>query len=213
MDAHEFRFVSQWRVVGTAGEVAAVLGDIREFARWWPSVYLDVEELEPGDEQGVGKRLRLRTKGWLPYTLHWDLRITENRLPEGFVIESEGDLAGRGEWTFEQAGAWTIATYAWKVRAEKPLLRALAPLFASALAANHRWAMRMGERSLELELARRRAATAAERVRIPPPPPPVPAGPLLLAGGAGVVVLAFVLARSMSRRRRRRRRLGWLRGR
>lgn len=211
MDAPEFRFVSQWRVVGTAGQVAAVLGDIREFARWWPSVYLDVEELEPGDEQGVGKRLRLRTKGWLPYTLHWDLRIVENHLPQGFVIESEGDLAGRGEWTFAQSGAWTIATYAWRVRAEKPLLRALAPLFASALAANHRWAMRMGERSLELELARRRAATAAERVRIPPPPPPVPAGPLLLAGGAGVVALAFVLGRSMSRRRRRRRRLGWLR--
>jgi len=209
MNAPEFRFLSQWRVIGTVGEVAAVLGDVREFARWWPSVYLDVDELEPGDEQGVGKRLRLRTKGWLPYTLHWDLRIPEKSHPHGFTIESEGDLVGRGEWTFEQAGAWTIATYAWRVRAEKPLLRALAPLFASALAANHRWAMRMGERSLELELARRRAATAADRVRIPPPPPAVPAAPLLFAGGVGIAALAFVLGRSIAKRRRRRR-LGWL---
>src|SRR5262245_20198378 len=178
MSAPEFRFFSQWRVLGTAAEVAAVLGDVREFARWWPSVYLDIEELEPGAEDGVGKRLRLRTKGWLPYTLHWDMRVVEARPPQGFVIEAEGDLAGRGEWTFEQAGAWTIATYAWEVRADKPLLRALAPLFSSALAANHRWAMRMGERSLALELARRHAASAGERAKIPPPPPPVPAGPL-----------------------------------
>jgi len=215
-DAPEFRFLSQWRVLGTVGDVAGVLGDVREFARWWPSVYLDVDELEPGAEGGVGKRVRLRTKGWLPYTLHWDFRVTESRHPHGFVIEAEGDLAGRGEWTFEQAGAWTIASYDWRVRAEKPLLRALAPLFASALAANHRWAMRMGERSLELELARRRAATSAERAKIPPPPAPVPSTPLLLAGGAGLMA-AFVLARSIrstARRRRRRRwrsklRLGW----
>ena len=206
MSAPEFHFFSQWRVLGTAAEVAAVLGDVREFARWWPSVYLDVEELEPGGEQGIGKRLRLRTKGWLPYTLHWDLRITESRPPHGFVIEAQGDLAGRGEWTFEQSGAWTIASYSWDVRAEKPLLRALAPLFASALGANHRWSMRMGERSLELELARRRAATAGERARIPPPPPPVPAAPLLLAGGAGLAALAFAAGRSLARRRRRRRR-------
>jgi hypothetical protein len=202
----EFRFLSQWRVLGTPAEVAAVLGDVREFARWWPSVYLDVEELEPGGEAGVGKRLRLRTKGWLPYTLHWDLRITESRLPHGFVIEAEGDLAGRGEWTFEPAGAWTLATYEWNVRAEKPLLRALAPLFASALAANHRWAMRMGERSLALELARRHAANTSERVRIPAPPQPVPAAPLLLAGGAAAAALACAFARRIANRRRRRRR-------
>jgi hypothetical protein len=207
MSAPEFRFFSQWRLPGTAAEVSTVLGDVREFARWWPSVYLDVDELEPGGEGGVGKRLRLRTKGWLPYTLHWDLRITEARGPHGFVIEAEGDLEGRGEWTFEQAGAWTIASYSWDVRARKPLLSVLAPLVASALAANHRWAMRMGERSLALELARRRAATAAERVKIPPPPPPVPAAPLLLAAGAGVAALAFLAGRSLARRRRRRRRL------
>ena len=205
MSAPEFRFFTRWRVLGTAAEVAAMLGDVREFARWWPSVYLDVEELEPGGDDGVGKRLRLRTKGWLPYTLHWDMRVIESRPPQGFVIEAEGDLAGRGEWTFEQSGAWTIASYTWEVRAEKPLLRALAPLFASALAANHRWAMRMGERSLALELARRHAATAAERVKIPPPPPPVPAAPLVLAGGAGLAVLAFAAGRSLARRRRRRR--------
>ena len=206
MNAPEFRFLSQWRVAGTVEEVAAVLGDVREFARWWPSVYLDVDELEPGTPSGVGKRVRLRTKGWLPYTLHWDLRVVESRYPDGFVIEAEGDLAGRGEWTFEQAGAWTLATYVWEVRAEKPLLRALAPLFASALAANHRWAMAMGEKSLELELARRRAPSPGARDKVPAPPPSVPTAPFLIAGGVAAAALAFGLARALSGRRSRRRR-------
>ena len=209
MEAREFRFRSQWRLLGTVEEVSGILGDVREFARWWPSVYLDIEEMEPGDESGVGKRLRLRTKGWLPYTLHWDLRVAECRPPHGFVIEAEGDLAGRGEWTFEQAGAWTLATYDWQVRAEKPILRALAPLFASALAANHRWAMQMGEKSLELEIARRRARTASERARIPAPPPSVPAAPFLIAGGVAAAALAFSAARALGKRRRRRRFFRW----
>ncbi len=197
-------------MLGTVEEVAAVLTDARELARWWPSVYLDVEELEPGGEDGVGRRVRLHTKGWLPYTLDWEFRVTESRHPYGFSIEAAGDLTGRGVWTFEEAGAWTLVTYDWSVRAEKPLLRLLSPVLRPLLAANHRWAMRMGEESLALELARRRVTTAAERARVPPPPPPVPAGPFLAAGAAAVAGVAFLLARGIARRRRCRR-TRWLR--
>ena len=203
MGAPEYRLVSEWRVLGTVGEVADVLEDVRELSRWWPSVYLDVEELEPGDERGVGRRARLHTKGWLPYTLDWELCVAESRHPEGFSIEAKGDFAGRGVWTFEQAGAWTLVTYDWQVRAEKPLLRLLSPWLRPVFAANHRWAMRMGEKSLALEISRRRAATAAERAKVPPPPAPAPTGPFLLAAGAAAAA-AYLLARRLARRRRRR---------
>ncbi|PYQ87225.1 MAG: hypothetical protein DMG03_05955, partial [Acidobacteria bacterium] len=43
---------------------ADVLGDPLALARWWPSVYLDVQELRPPDARGVGRRVRLHTKGW-----------------------------------------------------------------------------------------------------------------------------------------------------
>jgi hypothetical protein len=42
------------------------------------------------------------------------------------------------------------------------------PLFA----ANHRWAMRQGLKSLQLELRRRRATSAQALAAIPAPPPP-----------------------------------------
>jgi hypothetical protein len=69
--------------------------------------------------------------------------------------------------------------YDWQVEARKPVLRALTWLLRPIFTANHNWAMRMGEQSLRLELARRRAVTAEQRSRIPPPP-----GPSFLTFGA-----------------------------
>ncbi len=207
--APEYRFVSRWSVLGTVAEVADVLADARELARWWPSVFLDAEELEPGGEDGVGRRARVRAKAWLPCTVDLELRVVESRHPYGFSVETAGDLAGRGAWTFEEAGAWTLVTHDCSLVVESPLLGLVSPFLRPVLAANHRWAMRMGEESLALELARRRLATAVERAKVPPPPPAVPAGPFLAAGAAALAAAAFLAARGMSRRRRRRRRFRW----
>jgi hypothetical protein len=205
MTAPEYRFVTRWDVAGTAAEVSDVLSDPRELPRWWPAVYLAVEQLEPGDERGIGRRVRLHTKGFLPYTLSWELQLIESRYPYGFTSEARGDLAGRGVWALEEDGARTVVTFDWRVRAEKPLLRLLSPVFRPLLAANHRWAMGKGEESLELELARRRASTPAERSLIPAAPAPVRASPALVLGaGAFLGLAAFGLARLLPRPRRRR---------
>ena len=92
--------------------------------------------------------------------------------PHGFALEASGDFVGRGVWTLEQRGEWVHVIYDWRISAEKPLLRTFSFLFKPIFSANHRWAMRMGEKSLELELRRRRATTAEERARIPQPPGP-----------------------------------------
>lgn len=167
-----YHFVTEWRVAGTVDEVTAVLGDAASLPRWWPSVYLSVTERDPGDEDGVGRTLVLHTKGWLPYTLRWTLRITEPMTDQGFALAATGDLEGTGRWTFEQRGPEVVVTYDWRVQATKPLLRRLGWLLRPAFAANHRWAMRMGERSLQLEMERRRAPDEAARQAVASPPPP-----------------------------------------
>jgi len=205
MAANDYHFVTRWRVVGTLSEVADLLGNPKEYTRWWPSVYLEVEESAPGDEGSVGKTALLLTKGWLPYTLTWRLRVTESRYPNGFTFEAKGDFVGRGIWTFQARGAWVDATFDWKIRVEKPLLALFSPLLAPLFAANHRWAMRQGEESLRLELSRRHAATPAERARVPSPPSPTTSSPVaLLAAAAGLFLLSVALGRLFSRRARRR---------
>jgi hypothetical protein len=173
MSNNEYHFVDRWRVEGTVEEVSEVIENGRELARWWPSVYLEVEEKEPGGEGGIGKLIALRAKGWLPYTLRINFRTTASRSPHGFTLQASGDLEGVGVWTFEQDGPFVNISYDWRILANKPLIRSLSFLLKPIFASNHRWTMRRGEESLKLELARRRARTPEESASIPPPPGPV----------------------------------------
>ena len=156
MSASEYHFVSRWRVEGTCGEVADVVGDPLALARWWPAVYLAVEEVRPPDATGVGRRVRLHARGWLPYTLRWEFEVVESRYPFGFTIAADGDFDGTGTWILEQRGPAVDITFDWRIRAEKPLLRWLSFVLKPIFAANHRWAMARGEECLVRELARRR---------------------------------------------------------
>ena len=171
MAANEYQFTTHWRVQSTCEEISEILGNAPDLVRWWPSVYLDVQEMEPGDpETGLGKVVGLYTKGWLPYTLRWQFRVTENRSPHGFSLEAWGDFVGRGVWTFAQDGEWVNISYDWRIAAEKPLLRHLSFIMKPIFSANHHWAMEKGEESLKLELQRRHTKTDGERTAMPPPP-------------------------------------------
>ncbi len=197
MAINDYHFITHWRVKGTLKEVTDIIADGEDLARWWPAVYLDVKEIAPGDESGIGKEIELYTKGWLPYTLRWQLRVTEIG-QTGFTIQAHGDFSGRGIWTFEQHGPWVNITYDWKIRANKPLLRSLSFALKPIFAANHEWAMRIGEESLKLELARRRATTAEERSQIPAPPRPTTTSSLPLFASIAVALgLLYLLARRL----------------
>ncbi|HEY0604734.1 MAG TPA: SRPBCC family protein [Herpetosiphonaceae bacterium] len=198
MAINDYHFITHWRIHGTLKEVVDIITDGDHLAQWWPSVYLNVKETAPGDERGLGKEIELYTKGWLPYTLRWDFRVAEIG-DKSFTLEASGDFNGRGIWTFEQSGPWVDVTYDWKIRANKPLLRRLSFLLKPIFSANHHWAMEMGEKSLNLELARRRATTDEERSRIPPPPAPTTTSPLpLLASLAMALGLIYLVARRVS---------------
>jgi hypothetical protein len=71
----------------TREEVYRLLSNAPDLVRWWPSVYLDVKEIEPGDENGLGNIIILHTRGWLPYTLRWRFRVTRVSYPEGYALE------------------------------------------------------------------------------------------------------------------------------
>lgn len=169
--SNQYRFLTRWRLKARIDEVSEILDDPLGLARWWPSVYLDVRELEPGDPvTHVGRYIELDTKGWLPYTLRWRFRVTESRAPHGFSLVADGDFVGTGVWTLEQDGDYADVTYDWRIAADKPLLKYGTPVFRPIFAANHRWAMARGLESLELELRRRRAGSEKERAAVPAPP-------------------------------------------
>src|SRR5579884_4192776 len=109
MSTNEYHFITHWRVEGTAEEVYTILENPLDLVRWWPSVYLDVREVEP-------QVFELHTKGWLPYTLRWRLRRTEAHPPHGFALAAWGDFDGTGVWTFRQDGRYVHIEYDWHIK-------------------------------------------------------------------------------------------------
>jgi hypothetical protein len=168
--AREYHFLDKWRVAGRLQEVADIIEDALSLSVWWPSVYFEVKELEPGAEGGVGKLISLRAGGWLPYTLRIQFRTTESHYPNGFSMEASGDLEGTGIWTITQDGAFVNVQYDWTIRANKPIIGKLSFLLKPIFRSNHNWTMKRGEKSLQLELLRRRAQTPEERASVPSPP-------------------------------------------
>ena len=176
MPDNDYHFIDRWRVEGNIKEVADIVEDALSLPVWWPSVYFEVKELEPGGEHGIGKLISLRAGGWLPYTLRINFRTTEVRYPNGFSMDATGDLEGKGIWTFEQEGeqdpTFVSVTYDWTIRANKTIIDKLSFLLKPIFRSNHNWTMKRGEESLKLELLRRRAQTSEELARIPRPPGP-----------------------------------------
>jgi hypothetical protein len=172
MAANEYHFTTEWRVKASVNEVYNIIADAESLSRWWPSAYLDVQQTTTGDENSIGKRIYLYTKGWLPYTLKWHFVVSENIPRETMTIRAFGDFDGRGIWMFSATGEYCDVLFDWRINATKPILRAFSGLFKPLFAWNHQWAMQKGLQSLELEILRRRAHTIEEREKIPDPPRP-----------------------------------------
>lgn len=197
--ANSYFFVSHWRVPGRIEEVHRLLQQAERLPDWWPSVYLAVS----ANGKGADRRLDMTTKGWLPYTLRWQMRVTGMEYPSRIDLSAEGDLVGRGTWLLAQAGEDVDITFEWEVMADKPLLKYLSPLLKPLFAMNHRWAMQQGEISLRLEMQRLRARSMEEALKVPRPPgPESSAKTLAIVGGAAGLALALVwIARSMKQPR------------
>src|ERR1700704_249807 len=172
MSSNDYHFIDRWRVEGTVHEVSDIIEDALSLSLWWPSVYFEVKELEPGGVGGVGKLISLRAGGWLPYTLRIEFRTPESRYPNGFSMDATGDLEGKGVWTFTPEGPFVNVTYDWTIRANKPIIDKLSFLLKPIFRSNHNWTMKRGEESLKLELLRRRAPTKEEAAAVPAPPRP-----------------------------------------
>lgn len=172
MLTNQYQFLTRWRVEATPAEVYRILEDTPGLVRWWPAVWLTVEEVHPGNEERIGSVYQLTSKGWLPYILTWSATTTAKEFPTRIALEARGDFHGRGVWTIHPNGSWTDVEYLWEIAADKPLLRYLSFALKPVFRANHEWAMRVGEVSLRRELRRRRATSIAEQVAVPLPPGP-----------------------------------------
>ncbi|MFN0084495.1 MAG: SRPBCC family protein [Blastocatellia bacterium] len=158
MPANQYSFLTEWRIGAPRELVYEILKEGKDYPRWWPEVYLGAEYSPSNREDHLGDRVSFFTRGWLPYRLRWTAEVVRLQRPQMIEIKATGDFDGQGVWRIETEGEATRVTFDWRLRAEKPLLRWLSPLFKPLFKWNHAWAMARGYESLCREVSRRRDA-------------------------------------------------------
>jgi uncharacterized protein YndB with AHSA1/START domain len=149
---NEFVLVTTWTIPAPIEAVWAVLHDVQHWPTWWPYVR-QVTEIEPGDADGVGARRGFVWSSRLPYRIAFEMRTTQMRRPVLIEGQASGDLNGTGRWDLEPIAGGTQVRYEWRVSADKPWMRWLAPVLRPLYVWNHNAVMRGGEQGLLRHLA------------------------------------------------------------
>jgi uncharacterized protein YndB with AHSA1/START domain len=142
-----YRFVTEWRLRAPLADVWDAIVASEKWPSWWRGV-LEVEELQAGDETGVGSRRRYVWRSKLPYALAFDMETTLVEPMSRLEGRASGELAGTGVWEFTEAGGVTTLCYTWSVKTTRPWMNLLAPLLRPAFAWNHDYVMKAGAEGL-----------------------------------------------------------------
>jgi carbon monoxide dehydrogenase subunit G len=123
----DYHYVSTWQLQAPIEQVWAAISELERLPAWYPAAQ-EVQTLAPGDDQGVGARVRYVIKGRLPMRLAFEATITKVDPPREAELRAEGELAGTGRWLLDQQGEVTTVRYLWDVRTTRPWMSLVAPV-------------------------------------------------------------------------------------
>lgn len=157
----QFELTTDWLIPAPITDVWTALNAPEDWPHWWRFVRA-VEQIEPGDADGVGALRRFTWSSRLPYSLTFAMRVT--RVESQTLLEgrAEGELSGMGRWTLSQQSQGTAVRYDWRVDVTRAWMRLLAPLISPAFRWNHGAVMAEGEIGLTRYLRHRAAPLTAE---------------------------------------------------
>ena len=186
-----YHFVSNWRLQAPIQQVWEEIFHSERWPSWWRHVHR-VDQLDPGDAHGLGRRQHLVFTTRLPYRLSFDLQVRHLQPPIELEAVASGELEGVGRWTLTPDDGGTLVRYDWDVRTTRWWMNLVAPVARPVFTWNHDALMREAAESLARRLdAELQLPSPESRAR-----PPARA---LAWGGLPMVLLALVVVR---RRRR-----------
>ena len=134
-----YRFVTTWDLGATPEEVWAYVGDPLRWTLFWPGL----EDVRPLDA-GAGERSYVLVfKSFLPYTLALDARLVSTDPPSELVIDTTGELQGRGLFELTPVSSQTTRTrLTWETDTTLLWMNLTAPLLRGLFEWNHDYLMR-----------------------------------------------------------------------
>lgn len=147
----QFRFLTTWELDAPLPAVWDVIQKPLLWPQWWQGV-IAVEELEAGDENGVGKLQQYVWRSRLPYAIRFTMRVLRVDLLSRIEGAASGEIEGIGIWHFSMRGNHTIVRYEWDVRTIPFWVNLIAPLARPLIRWNHDQIMNWGAAGLARHL-------------------------------------------------------------
>lgn len=147
-----YRVHSTWQVDAPVDRAWDAVLRYADWPAWWRG-FVGVDLIRSGDDIGVGTVLRQRWRGWLPYTLEFDLEITHverRRVLEGRV---SGPVAGTAAWEFRPTDRGSEVTFTLDVRTTRAWMNLPVPFRRRVFESNFGAIMGWGREGLRRHLA------------------------------------------------------------
>ncbi len=157
--SHRYDLQTCWKIPGTIDEVAELLLDPNGLNSWWGGSFLQSHVCRLGERHVLGREMLVTTRGFLPYTVSFQLKVTEVVFPRYFQVESTGDFVGSGSGCLIQTDDGVQVVFEWHIDVAKPLLRMFSWIARPLFIANHRWIMWQGQKRVRKIIAQRQPKT------------------------------------------------------
>lgn len=152
---------NEWQLDAPVDRVWDVLLRSADWPAWWHGIR-SVEQIESGDDSGVGMRLRQQWRSLLPYTLKLDLEILHVEQRRLLVGRATGDMAGTCTFAFDETPRGTTVRFEMNVRPTKTWMNLPVPFADRVVRLNYDVIMRRGGEGLSGLLVRDASGSAAE---------------------------------------------------
>jgi hypothetical protein len=146
----EYFFITKWRLEAPLEKVWDAIYNSTEWPTWWKGV-IDVKQIEFAKE-GMNAVRQYTWKSALPYTLSFQMRLTEMELHKKLSGIAFGELQGKGTWYFKQEKEITYVEYHWNVITTKAWMNTFSFLLKPAFQYNHNVVMKWGAFGLAQKL-------------------------------------------------------------
>ena len=169
MAINTYHFQEQWSIPGySPRQVYEVLYNATLLPEWWSGVYLEAVPLARYPRPMVGAKVRAKARGFLPYTLSFELEALTLEHGARVEVKASGDFDGIWRAELRRDGDGTRVVIDWQVTVDKPLIRYLSWLLKPVFAWNHCWTTPRGERGLIDYLDRMRGRVAVDAIGLTP---------------------------------------------
>lgn len=101
-----YAFTTRWRVAAPIDRVFETIADVDAWPLWWRGV--DVTMIERTDDGhgngGIGSRYAFVFRSRLPYSLRFEMVLTQLARPSLLGGAASGELTGTGRWSLVPRG-------------------------------------------------------------------------------------------------------------